>query len=266
MWTRLRAIVSRLTFMLARRRLDEDMRLEIDAHLDSLTERYRRQGMSPDEAYIAARRQFGNTALLRQDIREMNGIAWIEHTVQDVRHALRQLARSPAFTGIVIVTLALGIGSTTAIFSVVEAVLLRPLPYPEADRLVRIIERPAEQVNDDRLPAIARRDLDARLAGAASAGPDAVAYRRLFSCHGDGDRRSGQFAASRRDSTVTRGLRDAWCSARRSGASSSPLKKRLRPSRWSSSVIRCGSSTSVARPTSSDAALPWTARPSRSSA
>jgi hypothetical protein len=73
------------------------------------------------------------------------------------------LARSPAFTGIVIVTLALGIGSTTAIFSVVEAVLLRPLPYPEADRLVRIIERPAVQANDigyqQSLAAVWTRDL-----------------------------------------------------------------------------------------------------------
>jgi predicted permease len=134
--------------MLARRRLDEDMRLEIDAHLDSLTERYRGQGMSSDEAYIAARRQFGNTALLRQDIHEMNGIVWIEQTVQDLRHAARQLARSPAFTGIVIVTLALGIGSTTAIFSVVEAVLLRPLPYPQSHRLVRFIERRPEQAHE----------------------------------------------------------------------------------------------------------------------
>jgi predicted permease len=163
MWTRLRAIVSRLVFMLARQRLDEDMRLEIEAHLDSLTEHYRRHGMSPDEAYVAARRQFGNTALLRHDIHEMNGIAWIEQTLQDLRHALRQLARSLAFTGIVVVTLALGIGSTTAIFSVVEAVLLRPLPYPEADRLVRIIERSAEQGNDigyqQSLAAVWTRDL-----------------------------------------------------------------------------------------------------------
>jgi putative ABC transport system permease protein len=167
MWTRLRAslevIVSRLTFMLARRRLDEDMRLEIDAHLDALTEHYRRQGMSSDEAYIAARRQFGNVTRLSQDIREMNSIGWIEHTIQDLRHAFRQLARSPAFAGLVVVTLALGIGSTTAIFSVVEAVLLRPLPYPEADRVVRIIERTPEQANEigyqQSLAGIWNRDL-----------------------------------------------------------------------------------------------------------
>ncbi len=161
--TRLRAIGSRLTFMLTRRRLDEEVRLEIDAHLDSLTERYRRQGLSPDEAYLAARRQFGNLAALRQDIHEMNSIAWIEQTMQDLRHALRQLARSPAFAGIVILTLALGIGSTTAIFSVVEGVLLRPLPYADADRIVRIIERPAAPTNEigyqQSLAAIWTRDL-----------------------------------------------------------------------------------------------------------
>src|SRR5262245_8379071 len=148
MWTRLRALVSRLTFVLARRRLDEDMRLEIDAHLDSLAEHYRRQGMSSDQAYLAARRQFGSPSLARHDVYAMNSIVWIEHTVQDLRHALRQLARSPVFTCVVVITLALGIGATTAIFSVVEAVLLRPLPYPEADRVVRIIERPAEQVRE----------------------------------------------------------------------------------------------------------------------
>ena len=93
MWTRLRAIVSRLTFMLARRRMDEDMRLEIDAHLEALTDHYHRQGMPRDEAYLAARRQFGNPAVLRQDIHEMNSFGWIEHTVQDLRYALRQLAR-----------------------------------------------------------------------------------------------------------------------------------------------------------------------------
>jgi predicted permease len=121
--------------------------------------------MSPDEAYLAARRQFGNPAVLRQDIHEMNGITWIEHMVQDLRHALRQLARSPGFSGTVIVTLALGIGAATAIFSVAETVLLRPLPYPDSDRIVRIIERPTEQVNEigyqQSLASIWSRDLPA---------------------------------------------------------------------------------------------------------
>ncbi|MGH9217836.1 MAG: permease prefix domain 1-containing protein, partial [Vicinamibacterales bacterium] len=83
MWLWLRAKVSRLTFVLMRRRLDEAVRFEIDAHLDLLTDKYRRQGMSSDEAYVAARRQFGNPTLLRQDIHEMNSIGWIEQAVQD---------------------------------------------------------------------------------------------------------------------------------------------------------------------------------------
>jgi hypothetical protein len=85
MWTRLRAIASRLIFVLARRRFDEGVRLEIDAHLDLLTERYLREGLSPDQAYVAARRRFGNTIALRQDIHDMNSIGWIEQAVQDLR-------------------------------------------------------------------------------------------------------------------------------------------------------------------------------------
>ena len=163
MWPALRALLSRLPFLLSRRRLDDDMRLEIDAHLETLTEHFRRQGMSSAEASLAARRQFGSPALLRQDVREMNSVLWMDHTIQDVRYALRQLVRQPAFAGIVLVTLALGIGSTTAIFSVVEAVLLRPLPYPDADRIVRIFERSAERTHDtgyqQSLAAVWTRDL-----------------------------------------------------------------------------------------------------------
>ena len=95
MWTRLRASVSRLLFVLSRRRLDEDARLEIDAHLDLLTERYSARACRPTRRYTAARRQFGNTALMRQDIHEMNSIGWIEQGAQDLRYALRQLRAQP---------------------------------------------------------------------------------------------------------------------------------------------------------------------------
>ena len=136
MLTRFRTIASRARFMIERRRLDEDMRQEIDAHIESLAEGYRRQGMSADEAYLAARRQFGNIALLRQDIREMNRIPWIEHTIQDLRYAVRLLWRAKAFTTAAVSTLALGIAGTTVMFALIQGVLLRPLPVQEQDRLI----------------------------------------------------------------------------------------------------------------------------------
>jgi putative ABC transport system permease protein len=141
MWTRLRATVSRLSFAIANRRVDKDTRLEIDAHLDLLTERYRGQGMSSAEAYLSARRQFGNTTLLRQDIHEMNSIRFFEQTGQDLRYTMRQLRRSAGFASVVVATLGLGIGGATAVFSVVQAVLLAPLPYNEPKQLVRLYQQ-----------------------------------------------------------------------------------------------------------------------------
>jgi putative ABC transport system permease protein len=136
----LRARISRLIFVVMRRRFDEDTRLEIDAHLESLTERYRRQGMPADEAYLAARRRFGSTINLRQDIHEMNSIGWIEHALQAVRDARQSLRRDRAYAATVILTLAVTIGATTAVFSIVDATLIRPLPFADAGRLVAIRE------------------------------------------------------------------------------------------------------------------------------
>ena len=140
MWTRLRATLSRLSFVLARRRLDDDTRREIETHLDLLSDRYVRQGLSPDQAWLAARRQFGSITVVREELHAMNGVTWFEQSVGDLRDAGRQLRRSPGFVAIAAIILSLGIGGATTVFSAVQAVLLAPLPYDEPGQLVRLYQ------------------------------------------------------------------------------------------------------------------------------
>ena len=138
MWTRLVALCSQLRYAAVRRRVDEEARRELEAHIGLLTERYIQHGMTPDEAQRAASRQFGNALLVREEIYQMNSIGWLEELASDARYGVRLLTRNRAFTIVAGLTLALGIGATGAIFSVLNAVVLAPLPFRDPDQLVWI--------------------------------------------------------------------------------------------------------------------------------
>src|SRR5262245_44292404 len=147
-------LLHRLRSFFRRDRVDRELDEEMRFHLDQQIATYVRQGMTRDEAERRARIEFGGLAQIREEHRDARGVAFVDDLARDVRYGVRQLRRSPAFAAAALVCLALGIGATTAIYSLVDAILVRPLPFKDADRLVRLIEHVPPPFPGQRLDAV----------------------------------------------------------------------------------------------------------------
>src|SRR5262245_24386596 len=131
-------MLARLWNLFRRKRLDRELEAELRYHLESLEIEHRARGLSAEEARRAAKRDFGVLPQIEEAYRDQRGIPMLEIFLRNIRFSLRSMLRTPAVTLAVVATLAIGIGANTTIFSIVNGVLIKPLPYPDSDRLIAI--------------------------------------------------------------------------------------------------------------------------------
>src|SRR5581483_5236141 len=147
MATAMRVLFSRLLGLFRRRSFDAAMDDEFQSHLEMLAARFQSHGMTKAEALQAAKRQFGGVTQMQEELRERSSLAFLDSFWADVRYALRQIRKSPAFAATAVLTLALGIGANTAIFSLMNAVMFRFLPVQDPKELVKLqMEAPTRTV------------------------------------------------------------------------------------------------------------------------
>lgn len=130
---------------------EKDLDRELRADLELEAAERQENGLSAEEARYAAQRAFGNTTLVKEEVREVWGGSWVDGLVRDFQYSVRQLRRNPGVPAVIIATLALGIGGNTAIFSMLRGVLLRSLPYEDSDRLVAVWEKDTERQQRDKI-------------------------------------------------------------------------------------------------------------------
>jgi putative ABC transport system permease protein len=145
-----RTLLLKVRALLARKRVEEELDEELRFHLEMETEANLRRGLPPSEARRVAYAEFGGVERFKEGARDARGTRWIEDLTRDVRHGFRSLGRAPAFAAAALATIGLAVGGTTAVFSVVRGVLLRPLPFAEPDRLVTVwMNNPPQGIDED---------------------------------------------------------------------------------------------------------------------